>query len=116
MRISDWISDVCSSDLFSKALFPDNQASLIILDGASENFRGGSAEAIDQHSQRAAIDLFRVLVPVCFNALAGVFYLYYRPFLDDETGEFNGFQPGSAAVVAQVTDQSLHAALFLTLK
>src|SRR3546814_12273453 len=62
MRISDWSSDVCSSDL-----------------------------------------------------LAGVFYLYYRPFLDEETGEFNGFPQGSAAVVAQVNDQSINAALFLKL-
>ena len=71
---------------FPESRLPYDDATVIILDRSGKDFRSGSAVSIDQHSQRAGIDGFRIRIFFNFNFAAGILYLHYRTAGNEETG------------------------------
>ena len=87
----------------------DDQAAVVVLDGAGEDLAGTGAELADQHHQRprpghAGIDVVEVL-----HAAVGVLDLHHRPVVDEQPGEVDGLGERAAAVAAQVEDHGVDA-------
>ena len=87
---------------FTESGFADNQTTTVILDGASENFRGRSRTAVDEHRQRAVPGHAGDGIAVNLDAAAGFTDLHHRAFVDEQAGEFDRFGQRTAAVVAEI--------------
>src|SRR3546814_6800457 len=80
MRISDWISDVCSSDLIGISHFILGMvkapifAFLIAAIGCNEGFRvSGSAQSVGEHTTSSVVQ--SIFVVIFLDALAALFYM-----------------------------------------
>src|SRR5690606_28799021 len=93
----------------AKGLGANHQAAAIILNSASENFRGGGAHTVDQNHQRAVVDHGRVLVFQYLNIVVGVADLDGGAFVDKQANQVVGFVQRATAVVAKIHDHAIHA-------
>ena len=84
-----------------------DDAALVVLYRAGENFRGRGAEAVDQHHQRTIVVGGLEALAVAPHAAGGVPDLHGGAVLDEQAGQFIGLLQGAAAVIAQVDHDTL---------
>ena len=83
-----------------------NEGAAVILQCPRHDFRSRGAEPAGQHNQRPIIKHCRVAVFILDHVAFGVFHLNDRPFLDEQTGEIDGFLEGTAAIMAQIQNHT----------
>ena len=85
----------------------ENRGAVVVLQRAGEDLRGGGAEAIDQHRQRAGIGDAGLRVVLHFEFAGGDLELHHRALVDEQAGERGGFGQIAAAIAAQVEHQAV---------
>src|SRR5690606_22603639 len=89
------------------ALGAHHQAAPVILDGAGEDLRCRSAQAVDKDQQGAIVNgrSPRAIAPGYH--LIGLAYLDYRAWIDKQIGHGGDFVEGATAIVAQVENDAV---------
>ena len=91
----------------AEAALADHHAAAVVLDGAGEDLRSRGAETVDEHDQRTIVDgAFYDVVEDLFRAV-GELDLHHRPLVDEQSRERLGFRQETAAVAAQVDDETV---------
>jgi hypothetical protein len=85
----------------------DDQGATIILQGAGQNLRSRSAQAAGQDDHRPGIKLWTDRDRSPRSVTLGILGLHHRSAVDEQSREAHGFFERSAAIVAQVEDQTL---------
>ena len=93
--------EVLHGALAERAL-AEHDAAVIVLDRAGEDLRGGGAEAVHEHGERAVVGDAGLRVIEHFEAAGGVLELHDRAAIDEQAGEGGRFGQIAAAVVTQV--------------
>src|SRR3546814_13232507 len=88
MRISDWSSDVCSSDLRDKQISMVGPAGLAAAVG--HKLQAYSWDLVDRYATDLIIDAFEVIRP---DEIHGVRYRFKSAFVDDGLAD-PAFDPG----------------------
>src|SRR5579872_129945 len=101
--------EVLHRPLAERAL-AENDAAVIVLDGAGEDLGSGCAEAIDQHGERTVVRDARIRIVEHFEPSGGVLELHDRPLVDEQAGERRRLGQIAATVAAQIEDQAVDTA------
>ena len=92
----------------AEGLPPQDQAPLVILDGAGEDFRGGGRKAIHQHGEGPFPGHLPVFIIKEIDPAAGAANLHRGARFNEEPREGVGFLKGAAAIIAKVDDNAVH--------
>ena len=84
----------------SVGLAAHNDTAVIILNRGGKDLRGGSAEAVDQHHDRAVVNHCGIVILLNIDIAEGVAHLHHRTFLDKEAGQVHRFVEVSPAIAA----------------
>src|ERR1039458_2224213 len=94
----------------AEAGLADDQAAVVILDCAGEDFRSRSAGAIDQHREWPGIGLPWVGFIEHLELSGGILELNRRPMVDEQMCQADALGQVAAAIPAQIQHQPIHAA------
>src|SRR5690554_2685451 len=97
----------CLHRTFAESTVADNDATVVVLDGAGKDFRCRGAEPVDDHGHGAIPGNLRIEITQNVHPSRGVTDLNRRAALNKQAHQLVGFTQRAATVVAQIHNQAI---------